>query len=225
MTRSISDHLRQLAEPHWRAQLEHPFVRGIGDGSLDPAKFGHWLRQDYVYLIDYGRVFALAAARSPDLATMREFSGLLHETLTTEMDLHRSYVSEFGISVEDLERECKTLTTRAYTDFLLRVASLGDYAELIGALLPCMWGYSWLGQSLLAARLPSDDRYARWIELYASPEFAELASWCRELLDRGCEGISSAALGRVEEAFIVSSAYELAFWDASWREEPALIDR
>jgi thiaminase/transcriptional activator TenA len=213
MAESTSERLRRLAEPVWAAQLAHPFVRGIGDGTLDPATFGMWLCQDYLYLIDYSRVFAFAAARAPDLTTMQAFARLLNETLTQEMELHRSYVAEFGITAEELERTEKAPTTQGYTDFLLRVAATGDYAELLGALLPCIWGYSWLGQELAAAGLPDDERYARWITLYSSPEFAELAAWCRRLLDDACAGLSPAGMRRVEEAFLISSRYELAFWE------------
>lgn len=217
MTESFSEYLRRVADPIWVAQREHPLVRGIGDGTLDPTIFGFWLRQDYLYLIDYSRVFAYAVVRAPDLATMQVFARLLQETLNQEMDLHRSYVAEFGITVEDLEREELAPTTRGYVDFLLRTAATGDYAELLSAVLPCMWGYSWLGRELMAAGLPVDERYARWIAMYASPEFAELAEWCRRLLDQACEGLSAASLKRVEDAFLTSSRYELAFWEASYR--------
>lgn len=219
MSERPSERLRRLADPIWTAQRNHPFVTGISDGTLDVEKFGMWLRQDYVYLIDYGRVFAFAAARSPDLATMQVFARLLHETLEQEMDLHRSYVAEFGITTQDLEAERKAPTTQGYTDFLLRIAATGDYAEIVGALLPCMWGYSWLGQELFAAGLPAEERYARWITLYASPEFGGLVGWCRELLDRACEGITPMAMARVEDAFLTSSRYELAFWDMAWTNE------
>ena len=53
--------------------------------------------------------------------------------------------------------------TQGYTDFLVRIAATEDYCELLGALLPCMWGYSSLGQEMAAAGLPSEERYARWI--------------------------------------------------------------
>ena len=211
-------HLRQLAAPIWEAQLAHPFVRGIGDGTLEPAIFAFWLRQDYLFLIDYGRVFGFAAARAPDLATMTRFAALLHETLTTEMDLHRSYVAEFGITTADLEREEKAPTTRAYTDFLVRTAATSDFAELLAALLPCMWGYSELGQALAAAGMPAEERYARWIALYADDEFATLAGWCRDLVDAAAEEAGPVTRRRMEEAFLASSRYELAFWEMAWRE-------
>ena len=214
-----STHLRRLADPIWAAQLAHPFVRGIGEGTLDPAKFGFWLRQDYLFLIDYARVFGYAAARAPDLATMDRFATLLRETLTTEMDLHRSYVAEFGITAADLERETKAPTTQGYADFLLRTAATGDWSELLAALLPCMWGYSWLGQELARLGLPAEERYARWIGLYAAEEFAELAGWCRDLLDAAATRLPEAAMRRVDEAFLTSSRYELAFWEMAWRRE------
>ncbi|CAA9546587.1 MAG: Thiaminase II involved in salvage of thiamin pyrimidine moiety [uncultured Thermomicrobiales bacterium] len=218
-TAPVSESLRARASDIWNAQHEHPFVRGIGDGTLDPDRFAFWLRQDYLYLIDYARVFAMAAARSPNLATMTRFSRLLYETLETEMELHRALVVELGGTVEELGREEKAPTTQGYTDFLLRTASTGDFAELIGALLPCMWGYSEVGQVLEGRGLPDDPRYARWIASYGSPEFAELATWCRELLDTHTQGLGGEAMGRVTQAFLTSSRYELAFWEMGWHGE------
>jgi thiaminase/transcriptional activator TenA len=216
---TFSDHLHALAEPVWRAQHEHPFVRGIGTGTLDLERFGHWVRQDYLFLIEYCRLFGLAAARAPDLATLTRFADLLSATATREMALHRACAAEFGIDEAGLEAETMTPSTRAYTDFLVRVAATGDFAELAAALLPCMWGFSEIGQRLRAGGLPAEPRYARWIEMYADPEFAELAAWCRALVDRLAEGASADQRRRMEDAFLTSSRYELRFWEASYNLE------
>lgn len=215
----ISDDLRRQAAPIWDAQLAHPFVRGIGDGTLAIETFGLWLRQDYLFLIDYGRILGYAAARAPDLATMRGFAAAMHETLHAEMELHRSYVAEFGITAADLEREAMLPTTRAYVDFLLRTAATADYAEVVAAILPCMWGYSELGRALAGQGLPPDERYARWINTYADDAFATLAQWCRGVLDAVADGLPPHAQRRIEAAFITSSRYELAFWEMAWRGE------
>lgn len=213
---SFSLALRTAANTVWQAQMDHPFVRGIGDGTLGTDRFAFWLEQDYIYLIEYCRVLAYAAVRAPGLESMTRFAALLQETITTEMSLHRSYVAEFGITETDLETAVMHPTTRGYTDFLLRTAATGDYAELLGALLPCMWGYSNLGQTLKRAGLPAEPRYARWIEMYASPEFADLAAWCRQELDRVCGQLPPSMAGRVEEAFLTSCRYELDFWEMAW---------
>jgi thiaminase/transcriptional activator TenA len=215
----FSARLRRLADPVWRAQHEHPFVRGIGDGTLDLERFRHWVRQDYRFLIEYCRLFGLAAARAPDLDTLVRFADLLQATARAEMDLHRAYAAELGITPAALEREPMAPTTRAYTDFLVRVAATGDYAELVAALLPCMWGFSELGQTLAARGLPAEPRYAKWVRSYADPEFAALAGWCRALMDRLAEGADGAARQRMEDAFLTSSRYEYQFWEMAWRLE------
>jgi len=218
-TTSASTRFRKAAGAIWEAQHAHPFVRGIGDGSLDPARFGCWLRQDYLYLVDYGRLFGAAVMRAPDLDTMTRFADLLRMLLVTEMGLHRSYVAGFGITEADLLAETKAPTNQAYTDFLLRTATTGDYAELLGAMLPCIWGYSELGLRLAKQELPADERYRTWIEMYASEDYAQLSVWAQRLLDDACAGLPEAALRRVEEAFITSSRWELAFWEMAWKQE------
>ena len=210
--------LRRLAEPLWQAQLTHPFVRGIGDGTLPAATFALWLKQDYLFLIDYARVLGYAAARAPDLATMRGFAAVMHETLHVEMDLHRSYVAAFGITAADLERERKLPTTQAYTDFLLRTAATADFAEVAAAILPCMWGYSDLGRAL-AAGTPADERFARWIAKYAADEFAARARWCRGVVDAAAAGLAPAGREAMTAAFLTACQYELAFWEMAWRGE------
>jgi thiaminase/transcriptional activator TenA len=206
---SVSASLRAAAAPVWDASLAHPFVRGIGDGTLDEAAFRWYIRQDYLFLIDYGRLLSLGAARAPRVAWMRRFAGLALSVLETEMALHREFAFRWGVSVVELERERAAPATAAYCDFLLRTAALGDFGELAAAVAPCMWGYAEIGVSL-AASSPAD-RYREWIDVYASDEFGELAWWARSLLDE-----VDGDLVRMEAAFVTSSRHELAFWEAAF---------
>ena len=205
----VSDALREAAAPVWDASLAHPFVRGLGDGSLDEDAFRFYIRQDYVFLIDYGRLLALGAARAPRLEWMRRFAGLAQSVLETEMALHREFAARWDVSVAELEAEVAGPATRAYTDFLLRTAALGDFGELAAAVAPCMWSYAEIGTAL-AASGPAD-RYREWIDMYASPEFGELADWSRALLDE-----VDGERGRMQAAFVGSCEHELAFWDAAF---------
>jgi thiaminase/transcriptional activator TenA len=210
----FSAQLRRAADPIWAAQHEHPFVRGVSDGTLPVEGFARYVRQDYVFLVDYARLLALGAARAPNLETMRRFADLAQAILGEEMELHRAFARELGISEVDLEAETPAPVTRAYTDFLLRTATLGSFAELAAALLPCMWGYAEIGARLAErAEPPADPRYVRWIETYAAPEFAELAAWCRGLVDRLAAEAGDDERERMRRAFLVCSEHELAFWD------------
>jgi thiaminase/transcriptional activator TenA len=215
----LTEELYAEAEPIWAAQLRHPFVRGLGDGTLEESRFKRWVHQDYRYLVEFARVFAWAAAKADTLASMSWFARVLDLTLNTEMDLHRSYAARFGLSPEDLESEPMWPTTRAYTDFLVRTAADGDMIDLLAALLPCAWGYVYLAGKLAEGPRPQDPRYAEWIDQYASEEFAGALDWLRDEMDRLSEGISPERRKRAREIFVLSSRYELQFWDMCWEGE------
>jgi thiaminase/transcriptional activator TenA len=216
---SFSAELRAAAAPVWEAQLAHPFVRGIGDGTLPEDRFRFYIRQDYVFLIDYGRLLALGAARAPRLEWMRRFAALARSVLETEMDLHRDLAARWGISARELESEPTAPATAAYCDFLLRTAALGDFCELAAALLPCMWSYAEIGRDLAAAGAPAHAGYAEWIAVYASDDFAGLAGWCRELTDAAAAEVAAPARDRMHAAFRTCSEHELAFWESAWRSQ------
>jgi len=216
----FSEVLWKKAEPIWHRTLHHPFVRGIGDGTLAVDMFKFYVRQDYIFLIEYSRVLALATAKSPDLATMGRFAELLHATLHTEMALHRAFAEKFGIGRHELEQTKPAPTTVAYTRHLLQVAALGSLGELVASLVPCQWGYSEIGAALARQGEPRNQPlYGEWIRTYASPEFAALAQWIRALLDTIGEDAGGQERGRMEEHFLLSARYEHAFWDMSWRME------
>ena len=201
------------ARPQLELQLAHPVVRGIGAGTLDEGRFRRWLVQDYLFLLDYVRLFALTAVRAPDTDALGRLVDLAHSTFHEELSLHRSYAADFGLTEADLDGADKSPVCAAYTDFLLRTAATADYPQVLAALLPCMWGYSELGRAMAAAGLPTEPRYRRWVETYADPGFADLAAWCATLLDRAADGLPAASLAACERAFLTSFRHELAFWD------------
>ncbi len=214
---SFAAELRAASADVWEAQHAHPFVRGVGTGTLDEARFRFYVRQDYRFLIDYGRLLALGAARAPRLAEMRRFAALAQGVLETEMALHVGFAERWGIAAAELEAEPMAPATAGYTDFLLRTATLGDYAELVAALLPCMWGYAEIGERLAAAGPPEHAGYAAWIATYADPEFQALAVWARELADAAGADAGADTRARMHAAFRTCSEHELAFWDAAWQ--------
>lgn len=215
----FTDDLFAAAKPIWDAQLEHPFVVGIADGTLPEEKFRRWVLQDYGYLKDFARVFAWAVAKAERLDSMSWYAAVLDMTLNTEMNLHREYAARFAISPEDLEGVSTWPTTRAYTDFLVRTAADGDMLDLLAALLPCAWGYCYIGENLAENSPPEDQRYADWIALYSSEEFAEAAGWLRQEMDRLAEGVGESKRRRLKDLFVLSSRYEWLFWEMCWKGE------
>ncbi|KAB8126286.1 thiaminase II [Gracilibacillus oryzae] len=214
MSELFTDRLWKRVEPIWHAYLEHPFVKGLGEGTLDQEKFKHWLKQDYVYLIDYSRLFALGSAKAEDLETMTVFAKLLHGVLDLEMDLHRKYAAEFGISAEELEKTEPSAITVAYTSYMLNVSQRGGVENVIASVLACEWSYHFIGKSLASWPGALDDNfYSSWVKLYSSNEFAELAAHCKRLMNKIAEDKPEQELKRLEEIVIRTSQFEYMFWD------------
>ena len=217
---SFSTNLRSKAAHIWEQEQCHPFVTGIGDGSLALEKFQFYMRQDYLFLIEFCRAISLAVAKAQRIEDMGWFARLLNETLNTEMALHIGFCKEFGITEDQLRQTEPSPTTHAYTRHLTEVAYSCDAAEIAVAILPCSWGYCEIGRMLFDRGLPAGQPlYSRWIEMYNSPEFEELAEWLRTFVDREARARGSVALARMEEIFVTSSRYEYMFWDAAHRLE------
>lgn len=220
-TALFSDRLFTAAAPVWRACLQHPFVQGIADGTLAQDKFRHYLKQDYVYLVEYCKVFALGAAKSPDLDTMGLFSSLLHGTLHLEMDLHRAYAAEFGIAPLELERTEASAALTGYTSYMLSVAQAGGVENAAAAVLACAWSYNFIGHELARSH-PASLRhpfYGKWVQMYSSPEFTALAERCIALVNRLSAGKPEHELQALEDIVRKTSAFEYLFWDMADRLE------
>lgn len=215
----FTEELFQIALPGWKAQLKHPFVQGIKDGSLDEEKFKRWVIQDYLFLKEFARIFAWAVAKSSRLREMSWYAAMLDLTLNTEMELHRKYAKRFEISTETLETASIWPTTQYYTDFLVRTAADGEMADLVAALLPCAWGYVFIALRIAEHNPPDDQRYADWITQYASKEFEEVSAWLQDEMNRLAEFLGRERKKRIKELFLISTMYELRFWQMCWEGE------
>jgi len=214
------DLLAKKSESIREAILRHPFVTGIGDGTLPVEKFKYYVRQDYVYLIDYSRVLGLASARAPDPDTMGWFARFLDETLNTEMALHRNYCARFGIDEGELEETEAAPATLAYTRFLLYTASHGSFEELAASLLPCQWGYWEIGDYLARRGEPVDKPlYGEWIRMYSSAEFRRIAEELRDLVNRLAINAGEGKREKMKAAYMTSLRYEYLFWEACYKQE------
>ena len=213
---SFCDELESRTAKEREAMMSHPFVLGIGDGSLAPERFRHFMVQDYLFLIDYARALAMGAAKAQDPDTMAWFASAVDYILNTEMDLHRGYCASIGVSESDLASAQHAPTTHGYTGYLLRLASFGTVAELMAALVPCVWGYWQVGERLAMAGAPSVPQYATWIDTYAGPENGEVAQAARDLCDRLAEAAGADERERMADAYRTCWLWERAFWQMAW---------
>ena len=220
-SKKFTDRLFKNVQPIWDKNHQHSFVQELGQGTLAEEKFIYYMKQDYVYLIDYVKLFAVGTLKSKKLDTMERFAQILHETLHFEMELHRQFAAEFGITHEELEATKPTPVNLAYTRYMLDVAQNGSLAEVVACLLPCAWDYWEIGKLLRKqySNQLATNRYAKWIETYDSEEFGEGAKWLIQLMDELTEGKPERELAELEKHFQITSKYEYLFWEMNYHKQ------
>ncbi|MGK0554670.1 thiaminase II [Macrococcus capreoli] len=211
----FTDRIWKRVEPIWHSYLEHPFVIGLGDGTLHQEKFQQWLKQDYVYLIEYAKLMAIGSAKSRDLETMGLFANLLHGTLFMEMDLHRRYAKQFEITNEQLEATDASAVNTAYTSYMLNHAQRGGPEHVVACLLACAWSYNFIGQHLskVPNALSVNNSYHEWVATYSGEEFTALTEDAKRLMNQLTEGKPETELAELEEIIVKTSYFEYMFWD------------
>jgi thiaminase (transcriptional activator TenA) len=198
--------------------LAHPFLRGLTDGTLTEERFRFYVLQDAAYLREYARTLSLAGVRSPDESALVMFNEHSAGAIIVERSLHEGFLKDLDVAREEAEATEASPTTLAYTSFLLRTATLGDYPEVLGAVLPCYWIYWEVGKALLERGSPNP-MYQKWIDTYGGEEFGSLVEAVLDLTDRVCDDLTSSQKASVREAFVITSRYEWMFWDAAWKLE------
>lgn len=215
---TFADELWSSIADIFDAILAHPFLRGLTDGSLPEEAFRFYVIQDALYLRDYARTLALAAAKAPRDPWCQLFAEHAKVALVVERSLHESFFAHWNLSAEDIGRTPYAPTNLAYTSYLLRVAYERPFEEAIGALLPCYWIYWEVGKALERAGSPNP-LYQRWIETYASEEFADVVRAVIAVMNAVVEDLPDSRRAPIRTHFVTTSRYEWMFWDAAWRRE------
>lgn len=204
---SLSSRLWQQHSALVQASLKHPFVQGIGDGTLPREKFAYYVGQDAFFLEAFARAYSVAAGKAPTWEGFKVFHGLAAGVLQ-ELTLHQSYAETWGV---ELQTVVPGKATRQYTDFLLASAWSHPVEVVAAAMAPCMRLYAYLGQQLAQPAVP-DHSYSDWIETYSSDEFEPLALQLEGILDT--YGDDSEAVGA---AYGYAMVCERDFFEAAWQ--------
>jgi thiaminase/transcriptional activator TenA len=205
-------------DPIFSAILRHPFVTGLTDGTLPRDSFRFYAVQDALYLRDFARALAIAAARAPREDWIIMFSEHAAEALKVERALHESFFRDFGLPPDEVAATPMAPTNLAYTNYLLAVAYAAPFHEAVATLLPCYWIYWEVGKALERAGSP-DALYARWIGTYASKEFGGVVNGVIEATDHLATSLGPAERDRMQRHFTTTSRYEWMFWDMGYRRE------
>ncbi|ART81998.1 thiaminase II [Oceanisphaera profunda] len=214
MSFTFEDLKKDNLEP-WTDYIQHDFVRQLGDGTLAPKAFRHYLKQDYLFLIQFGRAFALAAYKSPTLADLRHAKAGFDAIIDLELGLHIDYCQQWGISEQDLADLPEARATLAYTRYVLDTGNRGDLLDMHVALAPCLVGYAevarWLIEQPETIR-GDNNPYEAWLAMYESAEFQAAAQAERAWLNERLADVTPTRFKQLSRIFNDATRLEIDFW-------------
>lgn len=217
---STVERLLKATEDIWAGYHTHPFVQGLKDGTLDVKKFRRYIIQDYWYLMEYTKVFAVGVAKSQSVEVMKLFAKYIQAILDGEVDVHNGYMGMLGISREELEQTPIAQDNRSYTAYMLSAAYKGGEAEVLTAIFSCAYSYEVIARRIVAENPSAPDHplYGRWVRGYITQRYTQNNVVLKEMLDRLTADYTEAQLRCLEEIFTACSRYEASFWDMAWEE-------
>ena len=213
----LSEILYLSAKDIWDSYYDHPFVKGIGTGELDIEKFRYYMVQDYLYLLEYAKIFALGVVKAKDEETMRDFAQLVNSTLNSETNIHKDYMARLNISHEEVENSKPALANTSYTNYMLWVSQNEGLLQLAVSVLSCSWSYKMIADKL--SEIPGSTEhefYGEWIRGYISQEYNESNNKTIDLVNRLGENCSKEEVENLKTIFINCSRFEYMFWDMSY---------
>lgn len=206
--------LRKNAGGLWQAYVGHPFVNQLAAGTLAEKCFKKFLTQDYLFLVHFSRAYALLAAKSTNIADIREaLDGL--KSIIEEMPLHVAYAKTWGISEQEMSRTTEAMETIAYTRYVLDVGYAGDRLDLMAALLPCVAGYAEVGLRLAGSKTTvfNGNPYSEWIKNYESDDYVKGVKTFLESFNKLAEQCHDEAhFKHLSEIFNTATRLETEFW-------------
>lgn len=210
---SLARKLREDNETLFAAAVSHPFVAGIGDGSLPRDLFRRWIVQDWLYLQGYMEALEAAVELAPDSSARGFWRDLAKMTDEEEMDLHRGLARNFGLSADDLDQAVPYESTAHY--LLTLRSSYESYPALVGTLTPCAVGYARIARTLDARQACPEPDYAAWIKTYMDPAFQDSVQQFESEIDR--HENSHQQVRVIKSAYANAARCELGFWKGLWQ--------
>ncbi|MCW8347532.1 thiaminase II [Vibrio sp. ZSDZ65] len=203
-------------QEEWQAYTQHDFVQQLASGTLHPTAYLHYLKQDFLFLKQYARAYALAIYKAKTLAQMREAVPSVLALLNSEIAHHVTYCNQWGISESDMEAEQEDFGTVAYTRYVLDAGMTGELVDLYAALAPCSIGYAVIGAERIkhTETTLEGNAYRSWIEMYANEEFQSGVTTAIQRLDSLLEeiDINSQRAQELIHVFKTATRMEIAFW-------------
>lgn len=199
-----------IESSEWKHYIQHDFVQQLGKGTLDLTCFQYYLKQDYLFLINFSRAWGLAVYKSHDIAQIRQSLESLKIIVEVELDLHIEYCKKWHISEYELSTLKEAKANSDYTRYVLDIGLHGDILDIHIAMAPCLIGYGMIANWIQG--WDENNPYCSWIEMYASKEFQQAVQKEIAWIEGQLLNISENRFKQLSQIFKQATQLEINFW-------------
>ena len=155
--------IKKNMHQEWIAYTKHKFGELIATGKLSKKAFDEYIRQDIFYLHHYAKCWNKVALLTANNKWIQYAQKQAIAIIGEEMKFRKQY------QIQDLKEINVLSGTKAYVDYMNKIAKQNDYNKLFFALLACFVGYAYLGKYILTFKIHK--KYQAWISIYISNDF------------------------------------------------------
>ena len=208
------DQINLKTNPILEQIKQHPFIKGLMDGSLSEEIFYFYIHQDVIYLAEYKKILAQLGIKCHDDAETQFFLDAATGIIDVENALHQDFLKDHPITT------LASPSCELYISYLWRIVNTKSLAEGLAAVLPCFNIYKQVGDYILENQTnKSDNHYQNWINTYGGEEFEKSVKQAIDITNKYAALASKDVVSKMNLAFEKASKLEWIFWDSAYELE------
>jgi thiaminase/transcriptional activator TenA len=184
----------------WRAATKHPFLAGVREGTLDPARFAAWLGQDYLFAGALLSFQARLLARAPRTAQPTLVRGAT--ALVDELSWFETQAGQRGLSLAAVPAP----STLEYLALLGRLDTSPTPVAMVA-----LWALERVYRDAWQSAAPGAGPYREIVAHWTEPGFTDYVAALEHLADTALTELPTAEQQTVFDEVL---RLEIAFWDA-----------
>ncbi len=215
-----SEEAWQAILPVYQEICRHPFIEELKQGVLERAKFIFYMRQDALYIADFGRVLAGIAAKLENAGDRQLYLHFATQTVEVETALHEKFLGNFAAAQsQDPENSRPSPSCLLYSSYMYAQLANRAVEVAMATVLPCFWIYHEVGHYVVQTQSRDDNPYQDWIDTYGGEAFGRSVAQAIELTDGAALECGASRRAEMTAAFVTAAKMEWLFWDSAYRRE------
>lgn len=210
---SLTDLMFLDSKSIWDKCLEIDFVINLYRGVPKLDNLLSYIKEDYIYLFYYTKVFAYAITKSKNMNEIKFLYNMMSFVNESEVNLRNKILIENNIKEDNITKFKPNNVNQKYINHLMYYAENKTIVEIISSLLPCVLSYQYIFEKLKMKYKKIDTKYDELTNPYQSIHYKECCKkWCN-FADNLFKNLNDEKKKELIKIYHISSELEYEFWN------------